>query len=56
MFMKILIFIVVGIVLIFVFTVYNNPSSFIGNNYGQYDKGTPQCDKGAYGDINGLCK
>ena len=27
----------------------------IGDNYGQYDKGTAECDKGAYGDINGLC-
>ena len=54
--MKILIFIVVGIVLIYVFTGDHNSSSFIGNNYGQYDKGTPECDKGAYGDINGLCK
>jgi uncharacterized protein YceK len=25
------------------------------NNYGQYDKGTAMCDKGAYGDVNGLC-
>jgi len=25
------------------------------SNYGQYDKGTPMCDKGAYGDENGLC-
>lgn len=25
------------------------------NNNGQYDKGTPMCDKGAYGEVNGLC-
>ena len=33
-----------------------NTSQTTSDNYGQYDKGTPLCDKGAYGEINGLCK
>ena len=37
----------------------NNGGSAARNNvdnYGQYDKGTPMCDEGAYGDVNNLCE
>ena len=53
--MKVIFIVIVGITLVYFF-VSNDTSNTISNNYGQYDKGTPQCDKGAYGDVNGLCK
>ena len=34
----------------------NNSSRTVTDNYGQYDKGTALCDKGASGEVNGLCK
>tara|TARA_B100000767_G_C19332914_1_gene356447 strand:+ start:94 stop:255 length:162 start_codon:yes stop_codon:yes gene_type:complete len=34
----------------------NNSSRTVKDNYGQYDKGTALCDKGAFGEVNGLCK
>ena len=54
--MRLLLILGVGIVLIYVFTSNNNSSRIINDNYGQYDKGTPMCDKGAYGDVNNLCE
>ena len=30
-------------------------SNTTSDNYGQYDKGTALCDKGASGDVNGSC-
>ena len=52
---KILVIIVIGIALAYSFIGNKTSSSIGGNNYGQYDKGTAECDKGAYGDVNGLC-
>ena len=54
--MRLLLILGAGIVLIYIFMGNNNSPRIIGDNYGQYDKGTAECDKGAYGDINGLCK
>lgn len=54
--MRVLLVAIVGIVLIYAFSGGRNSSGVISDNYGQYDKGTPLCDKGAYGDVNGLCK
>jgi len=53
--MKIIIVIIVGIILFYAFSGSDNSINKMNNNYGQFDKGTPQCDKGAYGDVNGLC-
>ena len=50
------IFIVIAVIISVYFFMNNDTTNIINNNYGQFDKGTPQCDKGAYGDINGLCK
>ena len=44
------------IALIYVFGGNKNSSKTTSDNYGQYDKGTAMCDKGAYGEVNGLCK
>ena len=44
------------IALIYVFSGNKNSSKTPSDNYGQYDKGSAMCDKGAYGDVNGLCK
>ena len=55
--MKVLIIVVAGLVLFYVISGNNSSNvKFSGDNYGQYDKGTPLCDKGAYGEVNGLCK
>ena len=53
--MKALVIVVAGVVLIYLISG-NNSSQTSSDNYGQYDKGTPLCDKGAYGAVNGLCK
>ncbi|MDB2603562.1 hypothetical protein N9Y59_02840 [Planktomarina temperata] len=53
--MKALMIVVAGLVLIYVISG-NNSSQTSSDNYGQYDKGTPLCDEGAYGAVNGLCK
>ena len=53
--MKIIFIIIVGIVLFYAFSGSDNSINTMNNNYGQFDKGTPQCDKGTYGDVNGLC-
>ena len=56
--MKILVLGIIVVLLIF-FSIGSNDggrnASENSDNYGQYDKGTPLCDKGAYGDVNGLC-
>jgi hypothetical protein len=54
--LKILIMIIALIALIYVFGGNKNSSKTTSDNYGQYDKGTAMCDKGAYGEVNGLCK
>ena len=61
--MKALMIVVAGLVLIYVTSGNNSSQTSSDNygqsssdNYGQYDKGTPLCDKGAYGAVNGLCK
>ena len=48
--------VIVGIILVYAFSGDKNTSQTTSDNYGQYDKGTPLCDKGADGEINGLCK
>ena len=48
--------IITVLTLIYVFGGNKNPSNAPSDNYGQYDKGTAMCDKGAYGEVNGLCK
>lgn len=48
--------IVAVIAVIYVSGSARNPSNTTADNYGQYDKGTAMCDKGAYGDVNGLYK
>ena len=52
---KIFIIVIMGIFLVYLFSG-DKDSRTTSDNYGQYDKGTPLCDKGAYGDVNGLCK
>ena len=42
--------------MVYAFGSSEKASNTTADNYGQYDKGTPMCDKGAYGDVNGLCK
>ena len=42
--------------LAYIFVGGDVPSSSVNDNYGQYDKGTALCDKGAYGQVNNLCK
>ena len=54
--MKILLIIIAIIAMIYAFGKAEKASSTTADNYGPYDKGTPMCDKGAYGDVNGLCK
>ena len=53
--MKILIIIFASLVILYAL-MGNNSSRTVSDNYGQYDKGTPLCDKGAFGEVNGLCK
>ena len=53
--MKLFIFALGVIVLIYALSGEREPNGYISDNYGQYDKGTALCDKGAYGDVNGLC-
>jgi hypothetical protein len=54
--MKILLIIIAVVGLIYIFGGCEKPSTTVADNYGQFDKGTPMCDKGAYGEVNGLCK
>ena len=54
--LKILLIIIAIIAMIYAFGSSEKASNTAADNYGQYDKGTPMCDKGAYGDVNGLCK
>ena len=53
--MRLILIICAGIVLIYIFSGNNNSTRISSDNYGQYDKGTAMCDKGAYGDVNNLC-
>lgn len=53
--MKILAAAIVIIVIIFALIRPERSGKYIPDNYGQYDKGSALCDKGAYGDVNGLC-
>ena len=53
--MKLIVILVVGLVLIYFLVGGMNGSSTINDNYGQYDKGTALCDKGAAGDTIGAC-
>ena len=54
--MKFIIAIIAVAFLAYAFFTNGNSTKTISDNYGQYDKGSPLCDKGAYGDVNGLCK
>ena len=54
--MKILLIIIAIVGLIYIFSSDNGPSNSVSDNYGQYDKGTALCDKGAYGDAVNLCE
>ena len=53
---KLLLIIIAFTAFIYLFGGNKNSSDAPSNNYGQYDKGTAMCDKGAYGEVNGLCK
>jgi hypothetical protein len=53
--MKLFIFALGVIVLIYALSGGQESNGYVNDNYGQYDKGTALCDKGAYGDVNGLC-
>jgi len=53
--MKILVLILLGIAVIYLFSGNKDSSRTSRDNYGQYDKGTALCDKGAAGDVSGLC-
>ena len=53
--MKILIIIFASLIILYAL-LGNNSSRTVTDNYGQYDKGTALCDKGASGEVNGLCK
>tara|TARA_B100000963_G_C22157796_1_gene464650 strand:+ start:145 stop:318 length:174 start_codon:yes stop_codon:yes gene_type:complete len=53
---KIAMIFIVGAFLVYFFSGGSNKKGVISDNYGQYDKGTALCDKGAYGDTAGLCK
>ena len=53
--MKLIFFALVAFVLIYALSGERKSNGPISDNYGQYDKGTALCDKGAYGDVNGLC-
>ena len=54
--MKLLMLILVIMAIVFVVIKNENSSNVLSSNYGQYDKGTALCDKGAYGQVNNLCK
>ena len=54
--MKLFIYALAALVLIYALAGERKSTGYINDNYGQYDKGTALCDKGAYGDVNGLCK
>ena len=52
---KIAIIFIAGAILFYFFSGGSITNGIIRDNYGQYDKGTALCDKGAYGDTAGLC-
>ena len=53
--MKLFIFALSALVLIYALFGEQQSNGYVSDNYGQYDKGTALCDKGAYGEVNGLC-
>ena len=53
--MKILLIIIAIVGLIYIFSSDDTPFNSASDNYGQYDKGTALCDKGAAGDTSGAC-
>ena len=54
--LRVLMIILTVVASIYLFGGNKNASITISDNYGQYDEGSAMCDKGAYGDVNGLCK
>ena len=54
--MKIFVVLIFGLILIYFISGSMNGSGTLSDNYGQYDKGTALCDKGAAGDTSGACE